>query len=362
LLDCLRVEKEGYSWSETKIGESLIREIREVTGKVIITTMSSNIHRIQQAIDAAVLHHRKVVLIGRSVEENCKTAQNLGLLKIPENIIVNKKRLKNVPDKQLCLIVAGSQGQIGSTLTRIANNEHTIVTVKEGDHVVFSADPIPGNEGNVYKTIDNLSKLGATVSYSDIQDDLHVSGHASADELRLMLTLSNPKSIVPIGGTYRHMVHFRNLAQDMGWPHDRIHILDDGQIIAFDDHGGWVDNVIKLKTVIVDGLGVGDVGPIVLQDRQKMSQNGMIVVAVPAKQDSKEVMGKPEVITRGFVFARKSQELIASISDEASKWLPVGMKVSDWKTTRDEVTEKIGHFVFEQTQREPLILVTLVWS
>lgn len=362
LLDCLRVEKEGYSWSETKIGESLIREIREVSGKVVITTMSSNIHRIQQAIDAAVLHHRKVVFIGRSVEENCKIAQNLGLLKIPENIVVNKKRLKNVPDKQLCLIVAGSQGQIGSTLTRIANNEHSIVSLKEGDHVVFSADPIPGNEGNVYKTIDNLSKLGATVSYSDIQDDLHVSGHASADELRLMLTLSNPQSIVPIGGTYRHMVHFRNLAMDMGWPHDQIHILDDGQIIAFDQNRSWVDNVIKLKTIIVDGLGVGDVGPVVLQDRQKMAHSGMIVVAVPAKQDSKEVIGKPEVITRGFVFARKSQELIESIANEAAKWLPVGMKVSDWKATRDEVNEKISHFVFEQTQREPLILVTLVWS
>ncbi|PIP53255.1 ribonuclease J [Candidatus Beckwithbacteria bacterium CG23_combo_of_CG06-09_8_20_14_all_34_8] len=362
LLDCLRVEKEGYSWSETKVGESLIREIREVTGKVVITTMSSNIHRIQQAIDAAVLHHRKVVFIGRSVEENCKVAQGLGLLKIPENVVVNKKRIKNMEDKQLCLIVAGSQGQIGSTLTRIANNEHSMVSVKEGDHIVFSADPIPGNEGNVYKTIDSLSKLGATVSYSDIQDDLHVSGHASADELRLMLTLSNPKSIVPIGGTYRHMVHFKNLASGMGWSNDQIHILDDGQIIAFDQRGGWVDNVIKLKTVIVDGLGVGDVGPVVLQDRQKMAHSGMIIVAVPAKKEGNEVIGRPEVITRGFVFARKSQELIESIADEAAKWLPVGMKVNDWKATRDEVNEKISHFVFEQTQREPLILVTLVWS
>ena len=362
LLDCLRVEKEGYSWSETKVGESLIREIREVTGKVVITTMSSNIHRIQQAIDAAVLHHRKVVFIGRSVEENCKVAQGLGLLKIPENVVVNKKRIKNMEDKQLCLIVAGSQGQIGSTLTRIANNEHSMVSVKEGDHIVFSADPIPGNEGNVYKTIDSLSKLGATVSYSDIQDDLHVSGHASADDLRLMLTLSNPKSIVPIGGTYRHMVHFKNLASGMGWSNDQIHILDDGQIIAFDQRGGWVDNVIKLKTVIVDGLGVGDVGPVVLQDRQKMAHSGMIVVAVPAKKERNEVIGRPEVITRGFVFARKSQELIESIADEAAKWLPVGMKVNDWKATRDEVNEKISHFVFEQTQREPLILVTLVWS
>jgi len=362
LLDCLRVEKEGYSWSETKVGESLIREIREITGKVVITTMSSNIHRIQQAIDAAVLHHRKVAFIGRSVEENCKVAQGLGLLKIPENVVVNKKRIKNMEDKQLCLIVAGSQGQIGSTLTRIANNEHSMVSVKDGDHIVFSADPIPGNEGNVYKTIDNLSKLGATVSYSDIQDDLHVSGHASADELRLMLTLSNPQSIVPIGGTYRHMVHFKNLASGMGWSNDQIHILDDGQIIAFDQRGGWVDNVIKLKTVIVDGLGVGDVGPVVLQDRQKMAHSGMIVVAVPAKKEGNEVIGRPEVITRGFVFARKSQELIESIADEAAKWLPVGMKVNDWKSTRDEVNEKISHFVFEQTQREPLILVTLVWS
>jgi ribonuclease J len=362
LIDCLRVEKEGYSLSESKVGESLSREIRDVKGKVIVTTMSSNIHRIQQAIDAAVEHDRKVAFIGRSVEENVKVAQNLGFLKIPPKAVINKRKAKSFSPNKLCLIAAGSQGQVGSTLTRIANNEHQLVSIKPGDHVVFSADPIPGNENNVYRTIDNLARLGATLSYSEIQDDLHVSGHASSDELRLLLTMLKPESIVPIGGTYRHMNHFQVLSQNMGWNPKNIHLLNDGEILAFDQGNSWIDDKIKLKTVIVDGLGVGDVGPLVLNDRRTMSQSGMIVVAVPVDQNSNKVSGRPEVITRGFVFARKSQELLESIKDEAVKLLPEGMLISDWKSMRDEVTTQVGKFVFAQTQRDPLILVTLVRS
>ncbi len=362
LVDCLRVENEGYSLSESKVGENLSREIRDVTGKVIVTIMSSNIHRIQQAIDAAVESGRKVAFIGRSVEENVKTAQQLNFLSIPENVVIKKRKAKNYPDKNLCLIVAGSQGQSGSTLTRIADDEHQLVKVKPGDHVIFSADPIPGNERNVYRLIDNLAKLGATVSYREVQDVLHVSGHASADELRLLLTILKPTTVVPIGGTFRHMNQFKLLATKMGWSERNVLLLNDGDIAAIDQNRGWVDDHLKLKTIIVDGLGVGDVGPLVLADRRRMSLNGMVVVALPVDAATNQIKGQPEVVTRGFVFARQSQELLDKLKNEVTKILPEGMLITDWQKQREEVVEQLDRFVFLETQREPLILLTLVKS
>ncbi|NMC35839.1 ribonuclease J [Candidatus Beckwithbacteria bacterium] len=362
LSDCLRIENEGYTLSESKVGENLSREIRDVKGKVIVTTMSSNIHRIQQAIDAAVEHHRKIAFIGRSVEENIRISQQLGFLQIPEKVVINKRRIKQFKDNQLCLIVAGSQGQIGSTLARIATNQHQLVSIKTGDHVVFSADPIPGNERNAYRAVDNLAKLGATVSYREVQDTLHVSGHASADELRLLLTLTKPKYTIPIGGTFRHMTQYRLLATGMGWRDEQVLLLNDGEIAGISRDKIWVDNKIKLKTIIVDGLGIGDVGPLVLSDRKKMSQSGMMVIAIPVDQNKNQIKGRPEVITRGFVFARQSQELLEAIADETQKHLLAGMQIRDWKDKRDEVTEELEKFVFLETQREPLVLITLVKS
>ncbi|MGI5828129.1 MAG: ribonuclease J [Patescibacteria group bacterium] len=362
LTDCLRVENEGYSLSESKVGEGLEQEMHGVKGKVIVTTMSSNIHRIQQAVDAAVEHNRKVAFIGRSIEENVNVAQQLGFLQIPQKVVVNKRRIKQFKDHQLCLIVAGSQGQTGSTLTRISENQHQLVSVKPGDHIVFSADPIPGNERNVYTLIDNLAKLGATVSYREVQDVLHVSGHASSNELRLLLTLLKPKFIIPIGGMYRHMNQFKVLAIDMGWREDNVLLLKEGEIVAFQPNRAWVDNRIKLKTVIVDGLGIGDVGPLVLSDRKKMAQAGMIVIAVPVNKEANEVGGRPEVVTRGFIFERQSKELLTTINDEAAKLLPEGMKIGNWQEKREEVSQQLEKYVFLETQREPLILITLVKS
>lgn len=238
-----------------------------------------------------------------------------------------------------------------------------MVKVEQGDHVVFSADPIPGNENAVYKSIDGLARLGATISYSDVQNDLHVSGHASSEELRLMLTLLKPKYVVPIGGMYRHMNRYKVMATKMGWRQNQILLPDEGQVIKYDKGFCGLDNQkIRLKTIIVDGLGIGDVGPAVLGDRKKMAQSGMIVVAVPVDNQTNKVEGKPEVITRGFVFARESQELLEEISFETMKVLPEGMIIKDWKAVREEATNQIERFVFTQTQREPLVLVTLVRS
>lgn len=362
LIDCLRVENKGYSASESTIGESLMREIRDVPGKVIVTTMSSNIHRVQQAIDAAASFNRKIAFIGRSMEDNVKIAQLLDVLTIPEKSYINKKNIKKHKDNNLCLIVAGSQGQVGSTLQRIAKNDHDLVHIKPGDHVIFSADPIPGNESYVYKTIDDLAKLGATISYSDIQDDLHVSGHASADELRLMLTLLKPQFLIPIGGTYRHMNQFKVLATHMGWNNENVVLLESGQILGLSPNHSWIDDKIRLKTIIVDGLGIGDVGPLVLKDRRKMAESGMIVVSIPVDKNTNQVLARPEVATRGFVFARENQELLEKIKDEVIKDFPEQYNIRDWKKDRDKATENLERFIFIETQREPLILITMVRS
>ncbi len=362
MIDCLRVESEGYSLSETKVSDQLSQELKNISGKVVVTTMSSNIHRIQQIVNEAISHNRKVAFIGRSVEENIKISQRLGFIDIPSDYIVHKKRISKINPEHLCLIVAGSQGQEGSTLTRISTGEHDLVKLSPGDHVVFSADPIPGNESNVYKIIDNISKTGATISYKDVQSGLHVSGHASAQEQRMMLSIIKPRYVLPIGGTVRHMNQFRVLARGMNISDENIITPEYGEIIALEDKSLYIDNKIKLKTIIVDGLGIGDVGPLILSDRKKMANAGMLVVAVPVDYDTNEVLSKPEVLTRGFVFAKQSKDLISAIIEETMKTLPPGMKINNWKENRDDLTKNLERFLFIETQREPLILVIMVKS
>ena len=361
LTDCLRVEKEGYSLSERSIAEGLERELRQAEGKLIMTTMSSNIHRIQQMIDLAVVYKRKVSFIGRSVEENVRTAERLGFIKIPANLIINKHKIRKLSDRQQCLIVGGCQGQTNSTLVRVSRNEHQLVNVKPGDRVVFAADPIPGNERAVYQTIDDLARLGANVSYTDINDDLHVSGHASAGELRLLLTLLQPRFIVPIGGTFRHMNHFAELAMGMNWSKKDIFLLNSGESLKFSSSGeAELGEKITLKTVIVDGSGIGDVGKAVLAERQQMAESGMVVVVIPVNSKSKSILGKPEIITRGFVFVRQSKELIKEASEVAAKIAREGSKVREWQGLKERLTSQLAQFFFDQIGRQPLILPVLM--
>lgn len=361
LTDCLRVEKPGYSLSESTIADGLERELREAKGKVIFTTMSSNIHRIQQMIDMAKIYDRKVGFIGRSIEENVRTAERLGFLKLPGEIVINKRKIRQLPNRRQCLIVAGSQGQAGSTLTRMSRNEHQLVKVEPEDRVVFSADPIPGNERAVYDTIDALAKLGAHVSYTDINDDLHVSGHASSGELRLLLSLVKPRFIVPIGGTFRHMNHFVQLAEGMGWRRDDVFLLESGEVLELIQNRAQVGSKkVNLKTVIVDGLGIGDVGKAVLAERKKMAQAGMVVVAIPVNKESNAISGEPELITRGFVFVRSSKQLIEEATQVVAKTAPVGSQVKEWRDLRETITNRLTQFFFDATQREPLILPVLV--
>ncbi len=360
LSDCLRVEKAGHTPSETLIEETFEREIRDCHGKFIVTTISSNIHRIQQAVQVAARHNRKVAFLGRSVEGNIKVAQSLGFFKMPPKAYLPKQKISQIPEGKLCLIVAGSQGQEESALVRIANNAHHRVKIKPGDKVVFSVDPIPGNENAFYRTIDKLSRLGAVVSYSDVLDDLHVSGHASAEELKMFLSLVKPKFIIPIGGSFRHMNHFKNLADSLGFGQNRTLVLKEGQVISFNEREEMsIEERLDLKTVIVDGSGIGDVGRIVLQDRKQMSEDGIVVAAIPVKKGKSNIVGQPEIISRGFVYMRTSKDLIGEAKKIIKESLPKG-KLKDWQQVKKEIEKSLQKFFFKETGREPMVLPVIV--
>ncbi len=272
-----------------------------------------------------------------------------------------KRQIKKFQPHELAIIIAGSQGQEGSSLIRAAQGEHKFVTITPEDKVVFSADPIPGNENAVYGLIDELSRSGTDVSYTEISDDLHVSGHAYQDEIIKLIQLTRPKHLIPIGGTFRHMVQYRKLARHLGYSDHQVHLLENGQVVniaAGEAKGG---EVIPLRNIMVDGLGVGDVGTVVLRDRQTMAADGIVVVVVPVEQQTGIVQGNVEIISRGFVFMRQSQELVQEIETEVHHTLSRHHGfVSDWTSIRKKIENHLEIFLYEKTQRRPLVLTVVM--
>lgn len=360
LSDSLNSENQEFSASESTLTDLFEREIRGVAGKFIVTIMSSNIHRIQQIINVATAHNRRVAFVGRSVEQNVKTAAELGYIKLPKQV-VNKRDINKNPAKNLCVIIAGSQGQEGSSLTRAASGEHDLIKINPEDKVVFASEPIPGNENNVYNTIDTLGRTGADVTYSDIDPSVHVSGHSSAPEQKLLMALVQARSVIPIGGTYHHMVQYRQLARSMGYKDTNILLLDNGQTMEIDHQSTTLGEVIDLKNVMVDGLGIGDVGTVVLRDRQRMADDGVLIVIVPIEYQSSQVRGDIEVISRGFVYMKESAEILDQIKEETTNCLrPLQGQVSDWQALRHRVEKTLEKFVFTTTERHPLILPVII--
>ena len=361
LSDSLRSEKAGHSRSESLLADTFEREIQDASGKFIVTIMSSNVHRIQQAIDVCIKNNRRIAFIGRSVEQNVKTATRLGFLQLPPKAVINKRQIRKFKPHELAIIIAGSQGQEGSSLIRAAQGEHKFVTITPEDKVVFSADPIPGNENAVYSLIDELSRLGTDVAYTEISNDLHVSGHAYQDEIIKLIQLTRPKHLIPIGGTFRHMVQYRKLARKLGYPDTQIHLLENGQAVNIISGEAKGAEVIPLRNIMVDGLGIGDVGTVVLRDRQTMAADGILVVVVPVEQQTGAVRGKVEIISRGFVFMRQSQGLVQEIEEEVHRTLNRHHGfVSDWTSVRKKVETHLEIFLYEKTQRRPLILTVVM--
>ncbi len=361
LTDSLRVESPGFTPTERTLLAAVDNAVKMTKGKFIFTTISSSISRIGMAIDASLKYNRKVALIGRSISNNCLAAAKHGFLNLPPESIVDAKKVRHYKPNQITLIVAGSQGQEGSAMQRLAAGEHQFVQLHSGDHVVISADAIPGTESDVFGLIDTLYRQEIQVSYSGSTPGLHVSGHGHRGDLTLLARLVRPRHIVPIGGAIRHLHLYRDLATEMGYDKDRVHILDDGQVLGISRHEVKVVDKIITKNVYVDGLGIGDVGNVVLRDRQVMAEDGILLAIVPVNKDNGQVSGHPEIVTRGFVYVKESQDLIKSAEDKVVDCLHgQHTKVTDWNFLRHKIENVLEKFLYDATNRRPLIIAMVI--
>lgn len=359
LSDSLNAEKSGFTPSESKLEEVFEREIEDCKGKFFMTTMSSNISRFKQAIDVSIRHNRKIILFGRSVEKNIELALKLNYLNYPRNIFVSPKEVGKMPSSSLTLLVAGSQAQAGSALERIVAGERN-VKIEVGDKVVFSTDAIPGNEVALYSLIDNILRLGAEVSYTDVSSDLHVSGHGRAEDLKKLIELVRPKYLLPIGGNYRHMIAYQKLATRLGYSKESILLPDENNVVEFLPTGQVdLSHSILPKLVMVDALGVGDVGNVVLRDRQVLATEGIVVIIVQIEHGTFRVMDEPDILTRGFVYVRESESLLNDAKQEIKKII----KKQKWKEIRflrRGLQETLEKFFFARTGRHPMVLTMVI--
>jgi len=358
LVDCLRIERNSWVASESSIYDTLEREIYDCKGKFFVTLMSSNIHRIQLAIQVAVEHERKVVFMGRSIEQNVKIAMELNMLRVPKGVIVNKKNIEDYRDEELCIIIAGSQGQPGSSLVRAVSGDHPLVTVGKQDKVVFSTEPIPGNEGNVYSTIDELARNGVDISYSDIDEGLHVSGHAGRIEQQLILSLLHAKFLLPIGGADRHRVQFQHVATQLGYDVRRVLLPKHGQTVLFEQGDAHLGETLQLKDLMVDGLGVGDVGTVVLADRKTMAEEGMVCVIIPDREGELDTHNI-YVASRGFVFMKHADKIVVEIKKITAEVVDSNRNLNEADLKR-KIEKQLTKKLQEVIGRTPLILPVFV--
>lgn len=359
MMDCLRVERSGWTPSESNVANALEESLFEVKGKYILTLMSSHIHRIQQAVNMAAKFGRKVVLIGRSVERNVDVARRLHKLQIPNELLVDKRDMSDYPDNKLCVIIAGSQGQEGSSLVRAVYGEHPMLQITPKDRVVFSSDAIPGNELPYYAAIDELARNQIRVLYPDVLPALHESGHGGAMEQQLLVSLVKPRYLFPIGGQNRHRAKFHELvAEKLGYQDKQILVPASGEVIEFSQQQPRVADQINLTPQLVDGLGIGDVGRMVLNDRQALGREGMIVLVLPQHQ-GKFQLDKLQVISRGFVFTPQAEEVIEYIKQAVSEIM------TDLKETKPDELKKVlerrlTRRLYKIIKRSPMVLPVIV--
>jgi ribonuclease J len=364
--DSTNADRPGYTPSERVVGEALDTLIGRARGRVIITTFASLISRIQQIIDTAAKYERKVGIVGRSMVQNVAIAQELGYLTAPPGVLLKADeigQLKQLPPQQAVVITTGSQGEPTSALTRMANRDHRQIEIVPGDTVIMSAGAIPGNEELVSRTIDNLFRLGANVFWGH-DTQVHVSGHASQEELKLMLSLVRPQYFVPVHGEYRHLILHARLAQSMGVPSQRIFVIEDGEVLELSEESAQVAEHVSAGYVFVDGLGVGDVGQVVLRDRQALAQDGILIVTITVDRHTGLPIAGPDIVSRGFVYVRENEELVEKARAQVELALKSSPAVSkdgearqvDWQYVKNKIRDVLARFVYEQTRRRPMIL------
>jgi ribonuclease J len=357
LSDSTNADKPGFTLSESVVGNSFEELFGKCSGRIIVTTFASNVHRIQQVICTAHKYGRKVAVVGRSMINNVKMSIDLGYMDIPGGTLIELDEIYNYTPEQVVIVTTGSQGEPMSALTRMATAEHRWVGIEPGDTVIISATPIPGNEKLVAKTIDLLFRQGAEVIYERSMG-VHVSGHASQEELKMLLNIIKPKYFVPVHGEYRHLMKHAKLAQSIGIPASRIFVAENGQIIDINNKKASISRKVAAGKIMVDGLGVGDVGNIVLRDRRQLSQDGIMIVVVTINKDSGNVVAGPDIVTRGFVYVRESEHLIEDAKEQVRGVLDICTKkhITEWAVIKSQVRERLGKHLFVKTGRKPMIL------
>jgi len=358
LSDSTNVVREGYTMSESSVGDTFEEIFRHAQSRIIVASFASNVHRVQQIINAAFLNNRKVAFSGRSMVNVSGVALELGYLKLPEpDIIIDIKDIDRYPENELVVITTGSQGEPMSALARMANSEHRNMEIQPGDVVILSSSPIPGNEKSVYRIINQLTKKGAKMIYESLAD-VHVSGHAKQEELKLMQALVKPKYFVPVHGEYVHLDRHRQLAISMGMHDKNIFILNNGSVLEFNAEGAKLGKPVQAGRVFIDGLGVGDVGNIVLRDRKHLSEDGLIIIVVAISSATGEIINGPDLISRGFVYVRESEALMDGaknvIDEELKKCYAKNIK--DWSTLKTSVRDALSQYIYQSTKRSPMIL------
>jgi ribonuclease J len=355
--DCTRVEQPGWTASERTVDDSIEQLIREASGRVIVTTFASNLGRLQRVIQSAHRLGRQTSVAGRSMEENLKVAARIGYLNVPDGSMVELRQVGSVAPEKLVLLTTGSQGEPTSVLSRMAAGEHPLVKVQPTDTVIYSASPIPGNEETVAHSIDNLFRRGANVIYRAINDKIHVSGHASKEELRQMIDLLRPRYTVPLHGEFRMLVLYRELAMDCGLPFSNVLITENGDVVEFEEGEGRVASQVPSGAVLVDGLTVGDVTKVVLRDRRRLANDGVLIASVVVDQASGDLLSGPDFISRGFIDPAQGDDVLDDARVTLSKSLDKALRSAhESGVVANRVREVLSGFIYERTRRRPMIL------
>ena len=355
MCDSTNAERKGFTMSERTVGKTFDNIFAEHKNtRIIIATFASNVDRVQQIINSAYKYGRKCVVEGRSMVNVISTAAELGYLNVPENTLIELDQMKNYPDEQMVLITTGSQGESMAALSRMASNMHRKVQIKPGDTVIFSSNPIPGNEKAVSRVINELSMKGADVIFQDA----HVSGHACQEEIKLIYSLVHPKYAIPVHGEYRHLKAQAQVAESLGIPKDNIFLLSSGDVLELDEEKAQVVDRVQTGAILVDGLGVGDVGNIVLRDRQHLAEDGILIVVLTLEKYSNQVLAGPDIVSRGFIYVRESEGLMDEAKHVVEEAIEDCMdrRVTDWGRLKTAIRDSLSEFLWKRTKRSPMIL------
>ncbi len=357
LIDSTNADRPGYTLSEKEVGDSINEIFRLSRSRIILATFASNIHRIQQVIDAAVRYDRKVCVVGRSIVNSVNISTELGYLKIPEGMLIDADQVRDYPFEKVALITTGSQGEPMSALTRISQSEHRQVHIQPGDTVIIAANPIPGNEKLVSRTVNNLFQLKAEVIYKPISG-VHVSGHGSEEEIKMMLNLLSPKYVIPVHGEYRQQAQCSKIARKLGIPEENVFLAKPGNVMEFSSNWGRMTGTVSAGRVLVDGFGVGDVGEVVIRDRQMLSEDGIVIIILAMNSNNQKILSGPEIITRGFVYVRESEDMLEGAKKEVNKTIErIGrQKILERNKIKSRIRDSAANYFYNQTGRKPMIL------